>query len=122
MRDWVTPQLPQAFWGEVFVGGQPAPVGTVVEGREREQGARVPADHNPLTLTEAGKLGGSGGFDPKLVVQGDFRKDGSGPIPVGAPIYFVVSGEVAWILTDAGIWTQNIPFQPGEVTHILLAR
>lgn len=120
MAGWLVPQLPQAFWGEVWLGGQPAPAGTVVEAHA--ENCRFPAWNNPFTLTADGKLGGKGGFDPKLVLQGDFRRvGGAGPIPVGAPVTFLVDGEPAWVLVD-GIWQQTIPFAPGEVTHVLLAR
>ena len=119
MANWVVPQLPQAFWGEVWIGGQPAPAGTLVEGHA--ENVRLPAYNNPFIVTAAGKLGGKGGFDPKLVVQGSFQIGGAGPIPSGSPVVFIVDGLPAWVWFD-GIWQMSVPFQSGAVTQVVLAR
>ena len=63
------PPLPHAFYGAVEIDGSPADIGTKVEARG--EGVKRPIEGNPITVTEAGKYGGSGGLDPKLVVQGD---------------------------------------------------
>jgi len=63
------PPLPHAFYGDVEIDGSPAPVGTEVEARGT--GVETGITGNPITVTEAGKYGGPGGLDPKLVVQGD---------------------------------------------------
>ena len=118
----VIPQLPQAFWGQVWLDGGPAPVSTQITGKA--QNVRLPAYNNPFVITEAGKLGGQGGFDPKLVVQGDFRKDGgAGPIPAGSPVYFLADSDPSplWVYYQ-GLWVKSVPFQPGKVTGIWLAR
>jgi len=113
---WSVPQLPQAFWGEVYVGGKPAPKGTVVEARAQEKGLVRVTSQNPRVVAEKGVLSKRGAFCPLLVVQGDFRSTGA--IPDGTPIYFVVDGKVAWVLGDR--WAQSVPFESGVKTHVIL--
>ena len=123
MASWVIPDLPHAFWGEVSLGGQPAPVGTVIVGRTRN--ARYFTPNNPFTLTEAGKLGGGGGFDPKMVVQGDFSPDGAGNIPVGEPIFFFVEGDTwpLWVYSyEQGGYVYAIPYEIGGVSQVYLVK
>jgi len=119
---WSIPQLPQAFWGEVYVGGKPASVGVGVEARARVEGVVLvrPTSQNPRTVVEKGVLSESGAFCPLLVVQGDLREGGMGAIPDGTPIYFVVDGKVAWVLGEEGWFTQSIPFESGVKTHVIL--
>jgi len=66
------PSLPHAFYGAVEVNGNPAPIGAQVEARGA--GVTTGIMGNPITVTEAGKYGGPGGLDPKLVVQGDIEE------------------------------------------------
>jgi hypothetical protein len=66
------PPLPHAFYGAVEINGDPAPVGTTVE--VRGEGVVTGIEGNPITVTEAGKCGGPGDSDPKLVVQGDIEE------------------------------------------------
>jgi len=79
------PPLPHAFYGEVEIDGSPAPVGTEVEARGT--GVETGIAGNPITVAEAGQYGGSGGLDPKLVVQGDIAE--------GATITFFVDDVAA---------------------------
>ena len=66
------PVLPHAFYGNVTIGGEPAPVGTLIEARG-EHIVTPPPDPvtgltgNPVWTTEVGKYGGG---DNPLVVQG----------------------------------------------------
>jgi len=115
---WSVPQLPQAFWGEVYVGGKPASVGTVVEARAETEGLVRVTSQNPRTVKEAGVLSRRGAFCPLLIVQGDLREEGLGAIPRGTPICFVVNGEAAWVLVDG--FAQSVPFESGVKTHVIL--
>jgi len=67
------PALPHAFYGTVLINGEDARVGTQVEARGT--GVITGIEGNPITVTEAGKYGGPGGLDPKLVVQGDIEEE-----------------------------------------------
>ncbi|MCL0056543.1 Ig-like domain-containing protein [Dehalococcoidia bacterium] len=96
------PPLPHAFWGDLTINGEPAPVGTTVEARV--QGGLVGIPGNPLITTEQGKYGGPGAFDPKLIVQGD--------IEPGAIIEFYVNGFKA---------DQTYEFTPGGITRLDLS-
>ncbi|MCL0105009.1 Ig-like domain-containing protein [Dehalococcoidia bacterium] len=96
------PPLPHAFWGDLTINGEPAPVGTTVEARV--QGGLVGIEGNPLITTQVGKYGGPGAFDPKLIVQGD--------IEPGAIIEFYVNGFKA---------DQTYEFTPGGITRLDLS-
>jgi len=124
MASWNVPQLPQAFWGYVWLDGAPAPSGTVIVGKA--ENVRLPAYGNPFVITKAGELGGKGGFSPKLVVQGDFRRvGGAGPILVGSPVTFFVEGseEPLWVYDiEDGVWTKSVPFEAGGVGYVYLVR
>ena len=77
------PALPHAFYGAVKINNSDAPTGTKVEARGT--GVTTSIEGNPITVTVAGKYGGPGGLDPKLVVQGGIEE--------GATITFFVNGE-----------------------------
>jgi hypothetical protein len=94
------PPLPHAFYGTVKINDSPAPIGTEVEA---EVEGVVTGEGNPITVTEAGKYGGPGGLDPKLVVQGDIED--------GATITFYVNGVAA---------DQTAEWNSGEVTELNL--
>jgi len=66
------PPLPHMFYGNLSIGGEPAPVGTVVEAR----GANVTTgiQGNPVSTTVAGKYGSAS--EPRLYVQGSNIKNG----------------------------------------------
>ena len=105
-----TPSLPHAFYGAVEINGQPASVGAQVEARGA--GVLTGVDGNPITVTVAGRYGGPGGFDPKLVVQGQIAN--------GTPIYFYVNGAPAECAVPAGPWHASYPFNSGAVTELNL--
>jgi len=104
------PTLPHAFWGMVEIAGQPAPVGTQVEGRGTNVRTGIP--YNPLITTKAGEYGGPGLFDPKLLVQGEILE--------GTPIVFYVDGVKAYCAGPDGIWRSSYPFRAGDVTQVRL--
>jgi len=61
--------IPHAFYGDIKINGEPAPVGTIVEARG--DGVKVGLEGNPIMTTEVGKYGTEGYGGAKLVVQGD---------------------------------------------------
>jgi hypothetical protein len=100
--DESTPQLPHAFYGDVSVNGIPASVGTSVEARG--EGVQTGIAGNPLLVSPAGKYGGAGALDPKLVVQGS--------ITPGTILTFYVNG------VSTG---QTATWHSGEVTQLELS-
>ncbi|MBA7705025.1 hypothetical protein ES703_113849 [subsurface metagenome] len=98
------PPLPHAFYGSLEVNGSPAEPGYVIEAIVEDYS---PGEGNPITTTELGKYGGSGGLDPKLVVQGDIED--------GAPITFFVNGVEAE--TDPAV----VEWHSGLITQVDLA-
>lgn len=62
-------QLPHAFYGNILVDGEPAPIGTKVEARG--QGIRVGISGNPILTSEVGKYGSESALGVKLIVQGE---------------------------------------------------
>jgi hypothetical protein len=104
------PPVPQAFYGRVTIYGQPAPVGTVVEGRG--EGVKVGIIANPITTTVASKYGGPTLREGKLGVQGW--------IETGAPILFYVNGERAQVSGDGVTWGSSVAFNPGVVSQVHL--
>jgi len=104
------PPLPHAFYGTVEINRQPAPVGAQVEGRGAEVQTGVPG--NPLTVAAAGRYGGPGGFEPKLVVQGH--------VADGTPIEFYVNGVRAQCAVPGGPWQDSYPFKTGSITELNL--
>jgi len=99
------PVFPQAFYGEVTAAGKPAPAGTVIEARGT--GVRTGIPFNPLVTTEAGKYGGPGTFDPKLLVQGTVVED--------AAVEFYVNGDKAQVAEARGEWRDSYPFKSDAV-------
>ncbi|MEM3434177.1 MAG: Ig-like domain-containing protein [Candidatus Methanomethyliaceae archaeon] len=104
------PQLPHAFYGTVEINGLPAPVGTEI--KATGAGVLVPAPGNPIQVTVAGRYGGPGGFDPKLIVQGNVTN--------GTPLSFWVNGVRAQCAVPGGPWQDTFPFQAGAVTELNL--
>ncbi|MCG2769498.1 MAG: hypothetical protein L6435_14125 [Anaerolineae bacterium] len=104
------PSIPHAFYGVVQVNGEPAPVGTQVEARGT--GVRTGIEGNPITVTEAGRYGGPGGFDPRLVVQGTIED--------GTPTEFYVNGIRAQCAEPGGQWLDSYPFKSGGITELNL--
>ena len=76
--------LPTSFYGNVTVGGAPASINANVTGVI--VGAAGSPGQGFIIVTVAGKYGGSGGFDPKLVIQTDSVND------IGKTIEFYVDG------------------------------
>jgi len=106
------PPMPHAFYGSVTIDGTPAANGTVVEARGT--GVLTGIEGNPITATEAGKYGGPGGFDPKLVVQGD--------ITDGTKLTFYVNNVTAqcYDVQAGGEWLDSYPFKSGDITILNL--
>ena len=104
------PRIPHAFHGVVEVNGEPAPTGTQVEARGG--GVRTDIEGNPITVTEVGRYGGPGGFDPKLVVQGSVEDY--------TPIEFYVNGVRAQCAEPGGPWGDSYPFKSGGITELNL--
>ncbi|MGA9349127.1 MAG: hypothetical protein WBW48_10020 [Anaerolineae bacterium] len=104
------PPLPHAFYGAVEVNGEPAPVGTQVEARGA--GVLTGVSGNPITVTQAGQYGGPGGFDPKLVVQGQ--------VADSTPMEFYVDGVRAQCAVPGGPWQESYPFKSGMITELNL--
>ena len=72
------PPLPHPFYGDLTIGGNPAPVGTIIS-------AGVAGEEcGSITTTEVGKYGSPDPLEPKLIVQGDIQD--------GETIEFYVNG------------------------------
>ena len=69
---------PDSLYGTVTVDGVDAPIGTIVRGEI--VGAVGSPGEGSITVTEAGKYGGPGGFDPKLEIITDSHNDDGKPI------------------------------------------
>jgi len=104
------PPLPHAFFGHVDVNGEPAPVGAQVEARGT--GVRTGVEGNPLSVVEAGRYGGPGGFDPKLIVQGNVED--------GTALEFYVDGARAKCAEPGGPWLDIYPFAAGAIQELNL--
>jgi len=96
------PTVPHAFYGNLTINDSAAPVATSVEARGT--GVTTGITGNPITTTQAGKYGGAGALDQKLVVQGD--------IADGAAITFYVNGVPA---SPTAAW------HSGEITSLHLS-
>jgi len=104
------PKIPHAFYGVVEVNGEPAPAGTRVEARGTDVLTGI--EGNPITTAEVGKYGGRGGFDPKLVVQGNVEDD--------TLLEFYVGGVRAQCAEPGGTWLDSYPFKSGGITELNL--
>jgi len=93
------PPLPHAFYGDLSINGNPAPVGTQVEARG--EGVRTGIEGNPIVTTEPGKYGSPDPLGAKLVVQGDIAE--------GTIITFYVNGVAA---------EETAEWHSGEVTRL----
>jgi len=95
--------IPHAFYGNLqTTGGAPAPAGRVVTARVEGVAAG-----DPLTTVEAGRYGGPGPLELKLIVQGN--------IVNGTPIQFYVDGVLA---TPSD--PEKAKFKSGEITELHL--
>ncbi len=104
------PPPPHAFFGEVTIDGQPAPAGTVIEGRG--EGIRLGIPGNPITTTVAGRYGGPLLQEPKLIVQGR--------VADGLALEFYVNGTRAACAPLGGTWQDTFPFQASGLTPLNL--
>ena len=95
--------IPHAFFGNVAINGEPAPIGTIIEARG--QGVSLGLQGNPIMTTEAGKYGTESETGVKLIVQGE-------EIEGNPVISFYVNGHLA---DQTHIW------QTGEVTRLNLS-
>jgi hypothetical protein len=106
---------PHAFFGSATVNGQPVAVGSQVEARG--VGVKTTRDNpaiedNPLTITVAGRYGGSGRMDHQLTVQGQ--------VEAGTPIEFFIDGVKAQCAVPGGPWQASYPYQWGMLTELNL--
>jgi len=99
------PPLPHAFYGDVTINGNAAPIGTTVEARG--SGVLTGIEGNPITTTERGKYGSSNPLEPRLIVQGDIEE--------GAAITFYVNGRLA--TTNPA----TVEWHSGETTRVNLS-
>ena len=68
-QEGAPPVLPCAFYGNVTIDEEPAPVGTEITAKmDNKTGGNI-------TVTEEGRYGGAGGFDPKLIVVGTAKDE-----------------------------------------------
>jgi hypothetical protein len=96
-------QLPHAFYGNVTINGELAPIGTMVEARG--QGVRVGISGNPILTSVVGKYGSESELGVKLIVQGE-------EIEGNTVIYFYINGHLA---DQTHVW------QTGEITQLNLS-
>ena len=94
------PKIPHAFYGDIFIDGDPAQIDTKVE--VKGTGIIPAISSNPLYTTVIGKYGVPGGVGVKLLAQGDNVTDGT-----------ILNFYVNDILTG-----QTILWQEGEVTKL----
>ncbi len=93
------PPLPAEFYGTASLQGNPAPAGTVIYAKINDQ------IRGQVTLKEAGKYGGTGIFDDKLVVAAT-EDDLKGS---AATVAFMVGETKA---------DQSVPFESGKVQKL----
>jgi hypothetical protein len=116
------PALPHEFFGKVFVGDSPAPMGVEVEAvgpgvyslQVELEGRMITVKGNPVATQSGGVYGESGVLAQKLIVQGD--------IEPGTPLEFYIGGvkaEVYSVPTN-GPWKENYSYFPGEITELNL--
>ena len=96
-------QLPHAFYGNLTIDGEMAPIGTKVEARG--QGIKYGISGNPIMTTEVGKYGSEDALGVKLIVQGD-------EIEGNPTIYFYINDYPA---------DQTYTWQSEEITRLDLS-
>ncbi len=108
------PMLPHAFYGSVTIGGQPAPLGTLVEARgdniipDTDPDDDGPFEGNPICTTVVGKYGSD---DPS---QNMFYVQGTEELHNGETIEFYING------VKADQIFENPGFQSGGLTELNL--
>jgi hypothetical protein len=104
------PLMPHLFYGQAYIGGLPAPAGTIVEAWC--PGIQNGTAGNPVLVSKNGQFGGPGSFDEKLIV--------SGAITVDTPVYFFISNARA-LCRETGsesAYAESYPFRPSELTEL----
>jgi len=96
-----SPQLPCEFYGTATIQGTPVPVGTVITAYVNG------TPQGKITVTEAGKFGGLGTFDERLIVMAG-ENDFANGVPT---ITFRINEQNA---------DQSAPYQPGASTQLNL--
>ena len=105
------PSFPCAYWGKCAG----SPVGALIEARPvaPETGLRAPVPGNPVRVYgDDGTFGGGGGFEQKLVAQGQIAN--------GQHLYFTVNGAAALVRQPGGAWMLSIAWQTGESVEVEL--
>ena len=100
------PPWPQGFYGAIQKRGQPAPIGTVIEGRGDNVKIGIPA--NPITTTVVGQYG-----QPTLLAIQGWIEDGT-------PIFFYADGELCQVQNPGGPWGSAVLFKSGVISKINL--
>jgi PKD repeat protein len=107
------PVQPHEFYGTaVLAGGQPVPAGTEIEAFAA--GGLTGVQGNPVTVSVAGRYGGSDSFSQRLEVMGSIQDK--------APISFYIGGvraEVYDVNASSG-WLATYPFHSGGLTELNL--
>ena len=103
------PPMPHIFYGEVWVDGAPAPIGTVIEGRGEDVITGI--DGNPLTTVSVGKYGSPSVVTDDLLIQGY--------IDTGTPIEFYVNELRAKCYDPVeGEWVDTYPWKSDRETEL----
>ena len=97
-----SPQLPCEFYGTASVQGSPVQAGTVITAYVNG------TPQGRITVTEAGKFGGLGTFDERLIVMAG-ENDFANGVPT---ITFKINEQNA---------DQSAPYQPGASTQLNLS-
>lgn len=105
------PQLPQAFYGSVEMGGSPVGQGYSVEAIGL---GVLKIEGNPVMTLADGTYGAANFTAQRLLVQGD--------IASGTPLEFYVGNIKAEVsdVAAGGSWNTTYPFRSGEVTELNL--
>lgn len=91
--------LPEEFYGDIIINGRTAPAGTAIVAKIGGVG------RGTFTTAEAGKYGGSGTFDSRLVVAGE-------EADIGETTTFWINGEPA---------NQTAVYEPGQSKNLDLS-
>ena len=103
------PPMPHIFYGEVWVDGAPAPIGTVIEGRGEDVITGI--EGNPLTTVSVGKYGSPSVVTDDLLIQGY--------IDTGTPIEFYVNELRAKCYDPVeGEWVDTYPWKSDRETEL----
>ena len=101
------PPLPHAFYGRVYINGEPAPVGVQIEGRG--ENVKVNIQGNPIITVEKGFYGSADSSTVNLIIQGNIRE--------GTLIEFYVDGQKAFCGQN-GEWEEAYPYTAGGITSL----